>query len=125
MLLDKSQPIPLYYQVKENLMEKIKNKYFQVGDLIPSESELQAMYDVSRITIRRAIQELVQEGYLFTQQGKGTFVSKPKASQELNLISSWAETMVILGMHPETKVIRFSEETAPVNVAKQLNIPIG
>lgn len=125
MLLDKSQPIPLYYQVKENLMEKINNKQFQIGDIIPSESELQAMYDVSRITIRRAIQELVQEGYLSTQQGKGTFVSKPKASQELNLISSWAETMVLLGMHPETKVIRFSEEIAPVNIAKLLNIPIG
>lgn len=124
-MLDKSQPIPLYYQVKESLLEKIRSKQFDVGDLIPSESELQDTYRVSRITIRRAIQELVQEGHLYTQQGKGTFVSKPKASQELNRISSWAETMMALGMHPETKVVNYFEEPAPVNIAKLLNIPIG
>lgn len=124
-MLDKSQPIPLYYQVKESLLEKIKSKQFNVGDLIPSEAELQEQYKVSRITVRRAIQELVQEGHLYTQQGKGTFVSKPKASQELNLISSWAETMEELGMEPKSKLISFTEEPAPVNIAKLLNIPIG
>ncbi len=124
-MLDKTHPIPLYYQVKESLLEEIRAKQYKVGDLIPSESELQEKFKVSRITIRRAIQELVQEGHLYTQQGKGTFVSRPKASQELNLISSWAETMVTLGMHPETKIIRYAEEPAPVNVAKLLNIPIG
>lgn len=124
-MLDKSQPIPLYYQVKENLLEKIKNGIYAVGVLIPSEIELQETFKVSRITIRRAIQELVQEGYITTQQGKGTFVSKPKASQELNLISSWAETMMGLGMHPETKKISYFEEPATDVVAKLLNIPIG
>ena len=115
----------MYFQVKESLLEKIRNNQFVVGDLIPSESELQETYRVSRITIRRAIQELVQEGHLYTQQGKGTFVSKPKASQELNLISSWAETMMALGMHPETKTVNYYEEPATVNIAKLLNVPIG
>lgn len=124
-MINKSQPIPLYYQVKESLLKKIKSRQFNVGDLIPSESELQQNYRVSRITIRRAVQELVLEGLLYTQQGKGTFVSKPKASQELNLISSWAETMTALGMHPESKVIHFSEVQAPVNIAKMLDVPIG
>lgn len=124
-MLDKSHPIPLYYQVKESLLAEIRTKQFKVGDLIPSEAELQEKFKVSRITIRRAIQELVQEGHLYTQQGKGTFVSRPKASQELNLITSWAETMIALGMHPETKIVKYSEEPAPVNVAKLLNIPIG
>jgi len=124
-LLDKSQPIPLYYQIKENLMSKIKDNHFQVSDLIPSETELQELYKVSRITIRRAIRELVQEGYLITRQGKGTFVSKPKASQELNLITSWAETMMNLGMHPQTKYIQYSEVSVPMDVAKLLNIPLG
>ncbi len=124
-LLDKSHPIPLYYQVKEKLLEKIRSRQFNVGDLIPSESELQERYKVSRITVRRAIQELVQEGYLHTQQGRGTFVSKPKVSEELNLISGWAETISALGMHPETKVIRYSEETAPVNIARLLGLSFG
>ncbi len=124
-MIDKSQPIPLYYQVKESLLEKIKRKQFNVGDLIPSESELQENYKVSRITIRRAVQELVQEGHLHTQQGKGTFVSKPKASQELNLITSWVETVTALGMHPESKILYFNEMQAPLNIAKMLDIPVG
>jgi GntR family transcriptional regulator len=119
------QPLPLYYQVKENLMEKINKKIYQIGDVIPSEAELQAIYKVSRITIRRAIQELVQEGYLSTQQGKGTFVSQPKATQQLNLISSWAETMTSLGLHPQTKTINFSEEPAPIQIASELGIEPG
>lgn len=124
-LLDKSRPIPLYYQVKESLLEKIKSRQFNVGDLIPSEAELQEQYNVSRITVRRAIQELVQEGHLYTKQGRGTFVSRPKVSQELNLITSWAETMEEMGMRPETKKIEYSEEPAPVNIARLLNVPIG
>lgn len=124
-LLDKSRPIPLYYQVKESLLEKIKSNQFKVGDLIPSESELQEEYNVSRITIRRAIQELVREGHLYTRQGRGTFVSRPKVSQELNLITSWAETMAAMGMRPETKRIEYFVEPAPVNIARLLNIPIG
>lgn len=120
--MGKYEPIPLYYQVKESLLEKITNNYFEVGSLIPSETELQKTYNVSRITVRRAIQELVKEGYLTTQQGKGTFVSKPKASQELNLISSWAETMIELGMQPHTENVSFTEEIAPTNVAKKLNL---
>lgn len=124
-MLNKAHPVPLYYQVKEDLLNKINKKVFEVGDIIPSESELQGIYKVSRITIRRAIQELVQEGYLSTQQGKGTYVSQPKATQNLNVISSWAETMASLGMHPETKSIDFCEEPAPVAVAKMLNIEPG
>ena len=124
-MLNKSQPIPLYFQIKENLMYKIKSHLYEVGNLIPSETELQQEYKVSRITIRRAVRELVQEGYLTTRQGKGTFVSKPKASQELNLITSWAETMMWLGMHPETKHIQFSEVTAPINIVKSLSMSVG
>ncbi len=124
-MIDKSQPMPLYYQVKESLLEKIKSGQFCVGDLVPSETELQENYQVSRITIRRAVQELVSEGYLYTQQGKGTFVSKPKAAQELNMISSWAETVTALGMHPQSRVIHLSEEPAPANVAQMLELPAG
>ncbi len=124
-LIDKSKPIPLYFQVKEDLMEKIKKGQFKVNDLIPSETELQEQYDVSRITIRRAIQELVQEGLLSTQQGKGTYVSEPKASQELNLISSWAETISNLGMNHKSSIISLTKEPAPLAIAQLLNIQEG
>lgn len=124
-LLDKTQPIPLYYQVKEKILDKINKGVFNVGDIIPSETELQSLYKVSRITIRRAIQELVHEGYLSTQQGRGTYVSQPKVIQDLNLITSWAETMEKLGMHPETKSIKFTQEPAHTPIAKLLEIEAG
>lgn len=124
-LVSRSKPVPLYYHVMESLLEKISSGYFSVGDSIPTEAELQETYKVSRITIRRAIQELVQDGHLTKQQGKGTFVSKKKASQELNLISSWAETMAGLGMHPETRSIKYFEEPASENIAKLLGIQAG
>lgn len=124
-MLNKSHPAPLYFQVKESLMNKINDHVFRVGELIPSETELQEEYNVSRITIRRAVRDLVQEGYLKTQQGKGTFVSRPKASQQLNLITSWAETMTNLGMHPKTKHIQFSEVSAPMKIVKLLNMQLG
>lgn len=66
--------IPLYWQIKEDIKEKIKNGEYKIDELIPSETELVKKYDVSRITIVKAINELVSEGYLYRIQGKGTFV---------------------------------------------------
>jgi GntR family transcriptional regulator len=124
-LINQLKHVPLYYQVKENILYKINQGIYKVEETIPPENELQSIYKVSRITVRRAIQELVQEGFLSTQQGKGTFVSKPKATQELNLITNWAETIIKLGMHPKTKKTDLSEEPASVSVAKMLNIEPG
>jgi len=124
-VIDKSGATPLYYQVKEDLLGKISSGVFKVGEAIPPEQELQEMYKVSRITIRRAIQELVLEGFLKTRQGLGTFVSRPKVKQNLNYITSWAETMTGRGMRPETKSILITEEKAPLFVAKQLGINPG
>jgi GntR family transcriptional regulator len=124
-MINKLMPVPLYYQVKEDILYKINQGVYQVEDIIPTENELQAMYGVSRITVRRAIQELVQDGYLSAQQGKGTYVNKPKATQELNVITSWAETIAKLGMNPKTKKTEISEEPATVTVAKMLNVEPG
>lgn len=124
-MINQLKHAPLYYQVKEDILHKINQGVYKVEDPIPTENELQSIYQVSRITIRRAIQELVQEGYLTTQQGKGTFVSKPKATQELNLITNWAETIAKLGMHPKTKRTDMTEEPASVSIAKMLNIEPG
>ena len=57
--------LPKYYLVKKSIVEKIENEEFQPGEPIPSERELMEDYQVSRITIRKAIEELVAEGYLY------------------------------------------------------------
>ena len=76
--LDKNTPVPLYFQLKTILLNDIKDNCFAVGDSIPTESELVEFYHISRSTVRQAISELVQEGWLTRKASKGTFVTRPE-----------------------------------------------
>lgn len=78
MKLESGTGIALYYQLKEKLKEKIKNGVWKIGDQIPNELDLVTQYQVSRATVRQAVLELVREGILLRQKGKGTFVAEPK-----------------------------------------------
>ncbi len=79
-MINKNSPMPLYYQVKEVIIENIKKGTYEVNKSIPTELELQQIFDVSRTTVRQAISELISEGYLYRKRGIGTFV----ADQSLN-----------------------------------------
>ena len=81
--IDKSVPIPLYFQLKQLLVAEIENGTYPPESLIPTENELCEMFDISRTTVRQAILELVQEGRFYRVKGKGTFVSPPKVRQSL------------------------------------------
>lgn len=72
--IDRNKSVPLYRQVEELLLAKIKSDEYRPGDVIPPERELCKELDVSRFTVRKAIQELVYKGYLYRVQGNGTFV---------------------------------------------------
>ena len=76
--LDKSTPVPLYFQLKTLILNEIKSGEYRSGDMIPTENELSEIFGISRTTIRQAITELVREGYLYRIKSKGTFVAKPK-----------------------------------------------
>lgn len=73
--LDSESASPLYQQVFEVIKGKIETGRYPAHSQIPTESELSRMYGVGRITVRRAIEELVNEGYLTKRQGRGTFVT--------------------------------------------------
>ena len=77
--LDNTIAVPLYEQLTTTLRERIDTHVFNFGEKIPSEAELCQKYGVSRITVRRAIDELVEEGYLERKQGKGTFVAQKRS----------------------------------------------
>ncbi|MEM7114541.1 MAG: GntR family transcriptional regulator [Chloroflexota bacterium] len=77
-VLDRSSPIPLYFQLKNILLEKIEQAEWEAGELIPSEQELQDTYGLSRTTVRQTLSELVNEGRLNRHRGRGTFVSPPQ-----------------------------------------------
>jgi GntR family transcriptional regulator len=91
--LERSNPVPLYYQLKEVLKQQIRAGHLAPHTAIPSEPELVTQYQVSRATVRQALAELVHEGLLYRQHGKGTFVSEPRIQQTLGELISFTETM--------------------------------
>lgn len=96
--------------IKEDLLDKILSGYYEVGSLIPKEIDLTKEYDVSRPTVRRAIQTLVSEGYLERKQRIGTKVVRKKIYQEFTQsLSSFNTEMLQKGLTPSTKVISFKE----------------
>lgn len=118
--MKRSIPIPLYYQVKEDIISKIKNGTYGIGDKVPGENELQKVYNVSSITVRKALMDLVNEGYLYRFQGKGTYVAKPKINRLLNLMS-FTDEMKEKGIQPSTKIIHIKTIVDEV-ISKKLEI---
>ena len=80
---DGKAAIPLYQQVIDIIKNEINSGAYKAGARIPNEFELAESYKVGRVTVRRAIEELVQQGYLTKRQGKGTFVNAPKLKRKI------------------------------------------
>ena len=116
---------PKYYILKKALIEKINQEELKVNELIPSERELISTYNVSRITVRRAISELVNEGYLYTVQGKGTFVKSDRYSQDLFSITSCTQDILNFGMTPGRLVIDARVVEADKKRCRILNLNSG
>ncbi|MEW8955780.1 GntR family transcriptional regulator [Clostridium sp.] len=110
-MIDKSSPIPVYYQLKEDIKKKISQGVWKVGKCIDSERELSEGYGVSRMTIRQALGELVHEGILVKEKGKGTFVCEPKVKQKDMM--SFSEIVNKLGMNLRTEIISFETINTP------------
>lgn len=88
MKLDKNTKQPLYMQLMSELKSQIESGYYAIGEKIPTETELEKVYGVSRITIRKTVEELCNLGYLEKQQGKGTFVKAPKIHRKIEMRKS-------------------------------------
>lgn len=125
MALDRNLSTPLYHQVRDLLLEEIQGGGISPGERIPSEAELEAKYEISRITVRQAIQSLVQEGLLYRQQGRGTFVARPRVRHSLNALTSFSRQMLDRGMSPSTKLLEVEIVAARGPVQESLAIPDG
>jgi GntR family transcriptional regulator len=99
--LERSNPLPLYYQLKEVLKQQIRAGHLAPHTAIPSEPELVAQYHVSRATVRQALTELVHEGLLYRQHGRGTFVCEPRVQQHsVSELTSLSEELRRRGKRP-------------------------
>src|SRR5947209_6878138 len=113
--LERSNPLPLYYQLKEVLKEQIRAGHLAPHTSIPSEPELVSSYHVSRATVRQALAELVHEGLLYRQHGKGTFVCEPRVQQTVSALTSFTQEIQRRGKRPGgvllvSELVRGSED---------------
>lgn len=123
MHVDHTSGVPLYVRVREKLRKELAQ--MEQGQAIPVEIELERKFGVSRITIRRAVEDLVSEGLLVRQQGRGTFVQSPKLTHQLNLITSWTEQLKRLGFVPRTAHRKVGREKPLAHIAEALNLEPG
>jgi GntR family transcriptional regulator len=94
------------------------------GDRVPSERELAVTWGVARMTLRRALDELVAEGMISRVPGRGTFVARPRMARHLS-ISSFTEQMRQQGRVPGSRVVEFRRTRAGARQARQLRLPVG
>jgi len=115
----------LYSRVETVLASEIADGDLKVGDQLPTEDSLISRFAVSRITVRRAIQNLVSRGLVEIHRGKGTFVAAPKITQNLAELSGFVEDMHALGRKPTARVIGKEVVTADATVASRLALTKG
>lgn len=110
--ISKENPLPLHYQLKEVIQEMVDNEELLPGQAIPPEREICEFQGVSRMTVNKAILTLVNEGVLYREQGRGTFVSKSKVKQELDHLKGFTEEMSEKGLKADSKILSFSIKEA-------------
>lgn len=105
VMINKNSPIPIYYQLEEEIKKKIQNEELGPGDALPSEREFAEEYQISRMTVRQAINNMVNEGLLYRQKGRGTYVADQKFEQDLSGLTSFSEDMRKREFVPSSELI--------------------
>ncbi len=123
MKVDKNNHTPLYYQLADLLREKIKKKFFNPGDPIPSESELLKDSSISRGTVRQALQILTREGLIERHPGRGSFVSHNKIEQDANRVMGFfTQAMLEAGKIPSAEILEVKEISATKLIRSKLQL---
>lgn len=116
---------PLYVQIRDTLRARIMDGSYPPHSQMPSEQELCVMFGVSRITVRQALGDLQKEGLIFRIHGKGTFVAKPKAFQNVTSLQGFAEAMASLGHEIVNRVHAKAVVEADASIAQKLEVATG
>ena len=125
MEIDPTSHLPLYAQVQAVLASSITSGSLALGARLPSEDSLVERFGVSRTTVRKTIQNLVDTGLLEIRRGKGTFVAQPKITQELTQLTGFVEDMEAVGRNPTARLLGKQIVAASQTVARALAIRMG
>lgn len=113
---------PLYKQLSELIRNKIVSGEWEANTKIPTEPELCSKYNLSRMTVRLALDELKNEGLIYRRQGKGTFVSQPKINQRLSSFYSFTDEIQKKGYSIQKNIISWEEKKSDKTLSEALNI---
>jgi GntR family transcriptional regulator len=125
-MINRNIPIPLYYQLLQLIKGSIENGELKPGDSLPTELDMMQKYNLSRATVRQAILQLVNEGYLRRIKSKGTFVNLiPEKSRFIGSLKGFAQEMRQKGIAFSTRVLDCRVIPAPQKVSEKLQIASG
>lgn len=113
---------PVYKIIEDSIKKRIEKGTLKNGDMIESENELKDVYSVSRMTVRIALNNLVNEGYLYKHKGKGTFVNYTKIEKRLDGLTGFSEQMRENNITPTNKILSIKLTQATEIVSKRLSI---
>lgn len=116
---------PLYLQLKNSLTEAIQSGRYAPGDPVPTETQLCSQYGVSRITVRRAISELQDEGLLEKRHGKGTFVSFRRMETSLVDLAGFSDSYSLMGYKVSKVLLGIEPGSADGALAQKLGLSKG
>ncbi|MGN7774185.1 GntR family transcriptional regulator [Phyllobacterium sp. 22552] len=123
--VDRNHPDPLYVQLRTVLKNMIDSGKLSVNDKLPSERELVALYGVSRITVRQAVKDLENLGFLQTRAGKGIYVTEPRPTYEIEIVRSFTETAEANNRKPGMKLLAADIIRADADITRPLGLPSG
>lgn len=118
----RARPVPLYEQIRESLRAEILGGTLRPHQRIPSEKDCMRRFDVSRITVRQALGDLERDGLIFRVPGKGSYVAKPKPTQQLARLQGFGEAMAQQGYTTTNRVVGVATQPATEAVARRLGI---
>ena len=122
-IIDREDHQKLYMQLYDILKRKIESGEWSMGSQIPTEEDLCKMFNVSRATVRTAILELVRQGYLKRQQGKGTFIFRNVISEGLSMLTSFRESLFEESLHFSTSILARTVMMPVDDLDSKLDIP--
>jgi GntR family transcriptional regulator len=121
--IDPYNVIPKYHQLALILKAQIVDGNWPPRSAIPAERQLETIYSISRTTIREAINLLIQQGYLYREHGRGTFVSPQKLQKKIMELTSFSEDMVKRGIRPGQIIRKVEIITPPTRIQRLLELP--
>jgi len=121
-MLDSARRIPAYIKIAEQISQQISGGKLAPGDRLPAEDKLASAHQVSRMTVRQALQELTHDGLLVRRHGLGTFVVRAKVPRPATRMTGFHEELVASGFSPSSRILELDLRPAKSSLAKRLGV---